>query len=148
MRGRCEVLSVIHFMNLHDLLYEFNGNGHQQIVRVAQQQRTETRASKEGLPLKTITLQVFVRSIYQGVILSYTALQEEIDASFFADQQKAKLQYDKAWDNMQRVRREICVAIREAGHEPRPGVIDLFDAKPIAGEPWPLSERPSEPLSE
>lgn len=30
--------------------------------------------------------------------------------------------------------------IRAAGHEPRPGIIDLGGVQPVVGEQWPLSE--------
>lgn len=130
---------VIHFTNLTDLLAELEGYG-PQAVRVTTLQRSE---SKNGqFPYTLITISVDVRAFaYNGAILSYRPMQEEIRCDITTDRDQINKKYDQAWQDAQAVRLSIYGAIREAGHNPRPGIIDLGEAQPILGEKWLLGEK-------
>lgn len=130
------MLPVIHFSTLSELLDEFNGE-RREIVRVSHHQRSETK-SGHGVPYTLITIQVYVRALYQGAILSYVAMSTEIRGGPMFDHGKAE--YDAAWEDAQKVRTALVATIRAAGHEPRPGIIDLGGVQPVVGEQWPLSE--------
>lgn len=134
------MLPVIHFTKLSELLNEFKFYGDvRQIVRVGHSQRTET---KSGLvdSLTVYTIQVFARAIHHGAILSYTAMSESISHSVLSNPAESKAKYDQAWEDVAKVKTGLFVAIREAGHEYRDGIIDLGECTPIVGEQWPLSE--------
>ena len=129
------MLPVIHFSTLGELLDEFRVHVHgdkHQIVRVATQQRSETKPG--SLPYTLITIQVYARSIHQGAILSYVAMSEEIRIGPMFDRAEGKAKYDAAWLDADLVSASLRAEIRAAGHEPRPGIIDLGGAQPMVGQ--------------
>lgn len=132
------MLPVIHFSTLSELLDEFNGE-RREIVRVSHHQRTETKPGRPA-PYTVLTIQVNVRALYQGAILSYVAFSQEIRDGILYNRDEARAKYEAAWDAAQKVKWAICAEIRAAGHEPRPGIIDLGGVQPVVGEQWPLSE--------
>lgn len=131
------MLPVIHFSTLSELLDEFNGE-RREIVRVSHHQRTETKPGR-GVPYTVVTIQVHVRAIHQGAILSYVAFSKEIRDTLF-EQHEARDKYEAFCDAAQKVKWALCAEIVAAGHEPRPGIIDLGGVQPVVGEQWPLSE--------
>lgn len=134
-------IPVIHFTTLADLLAELDLCRH--VVRVAASQRTESREG--AIPSRLYSIVVDVRALSHGAILSYRAMQEEIQVDFASNRKAIVQQYAKAWDDAIKVRTAICAVIANAGHDARPGIIDLGiidlgNVQPITGEQWPLSE--------
>lgn len=132
---------VIHFEKLSDLLSEFGGlepvNG--QIVRIAIQQRSETRNTAWGNE-KVITLQCFVRALHNGAILSYVPFEETITIDAFCDKEERRRQYEVTWEQLKLTREQITDMVIDSGHTPRPGVLDLGAVQPVAGQRWKLLE--------
>ncbi|MGD9729258.1 MAG: hypothetical protein AB7V39_23185, partial [Nitrospiraceae bacterium] len=126
---------------LSDLLEEFEGlhPTFNQTIRVAIQQRTETRNNAIGGE-KVITLYCFVRSLHNGAIFSYVPFEEIIKIDIYTDKEKGRQLYEMAWEQLQVTREQIIQAIIDAGHTPRPGVLDLGAVQPVAGHRWKIIE--------
>lgn len=133
------MVPVIHFGTLSELLAEFEGEG-RQIVRVYHKQQTETRTTKDGIPFSHVIYEVHVRAWHRNFTLSYTPMMTRVELGPFVDEVKARARCKQVTEEARRVRMGVCVAIRAAGHEARPGLIDLGGVQPVVGEPWPLSE--------
>lgn len=131
------MLPVIHFGTLEELLGEFVGDK-RQVVRVSQQQHTETKSGQYGLVTTTITVQVFCRAIHNGAILSYVAMSEKIERDFMSDKEETRAKYDEAWKLLEEIKVGVWRAIEEAGLTPRPGIIDLNGVAPVVGDRWTL----------
>lgn len=133
------MLPVIHFSTLEELLDEFRFFGsRKQIVRVAAQQRSETKPG--SVPYTLITVQVYARAIHQGAILSYVAMSEEIRIGPMFDRAEGKAKYDATWLDADLACASLRAEIRSAGHEAMPGVIDLGGVQPMVGQKWAASE--------
>lgn len=135
------MIPVIHFEKLIDLLSEFDGVHpvQAQTIRVAIQQRTETRTNALGGE-KIITLQCFVRAMFNGAILSYVPFEEIIKIDAYCGKEERRKQYEAAWEQLTLTRDQIWDVIIDSGHIPRPGVLDLGDVLPVAGQRWQMIE--------
>ena len=130
-------IPVIHFANLTDLLAEFSGDG-RQTVRTATIQRSENKGGQ--FPHTLITISVDVRALHRGAILSYLAMQEEVRYDLVSNRAVTDQKYKQVWDDAVKTLVAICATIHDAGHDARPGIIDLGDVQPVLGQQWPLSE--------
>lgn len=133
------MLPVIHFECLADLLDEFADGWPKQTVRVAVQQRTETRTTTYGEE-KHITLNVFVRAIHNGSILSYVPFDKTIRITPFTDDNETRQQYKAAWAQVQEIRKQLTQIILDHGHTPRPGILDMGAVLPVPGHRWKLAD--------
>lgn len=130
-------IPVIHFTTLADLLAELTTE-FRHVIRVAISQRTESRNG--NFPTTVVNIAVDVRTLHYDTILSYRAMQEEIRRDLTSDRAEINRRYNQAWNDANIVRTAVCAAIYDAGHDARPGIIDLGNVQPITGEQWPLSE--------
>lgn len=126
---------VIHFSTLKDLLDEFGYAS--ATVRVSTGQRTETKAGAH-FPRKIMTIAVYVRGLSNGCILSYMPFSESIEISVMTQHESPSPQqrYEAAWREAELVATDLRAAIARAGHEPRPGTLDLGGVEPVMGEKW------------
>jgi hypothetical protein len=125
---------VVHFNSLADLVAELaprHGAGICPPVRVTVTQRTAQRGT---MPVYTVTVAADVRVFCAGIILSYRAWSETFEM-FRGDTERAKLR-DNAWTEAIVVADDIRDVLVQLGHVVRPGVLDMGDVDPVAGEPW------------
>ncbi|MCE7982519.1 MAG: hypothetical protein DYG89_15110 [Caldilinea sp. CFX5] len=132
---------VIHFETLADLLTEYldTPESWRPIIRVAMQQRAETRNGAYG-GSKSYTINVFVRAVHEGQILSYVAYDQKLAIDALSDKEKVRTDYDLYWRQAKAVKEEIIAYLNHEGYEVRSGILDMGSTQPVPGERWQLAQ--------
>lgn len=134
-------MPVIHFNLLTDLLAEYLDipDRCRPIIRVALQQQVEAVNSAYG-GSKRYTINVFVRAIHEGQILSYVAYTQTLAIDVLTDKAKMRSDYDLSLRQAKATKEEIAASLRDAGYVVRSGVLDMGNVDPMPGERWQLSQ--------
>lgn len=132
---------VVHFDTLADLLAEYSDTALEPapVIRVALQQRIETLSNAYG-GTKRYVINVFVRAVHEGQILSHVAYDETLTIDVLCDKAKVRADYDLAWRQAKATKDEIIEHLRYEGYDVRSGVLDMGTVQPIAGARWQLSQ--------
>jgi len=123
-------MGVIHFGDLDEMLNELQSG---QTVRVAVLDVTERAFNKYGV--RRAAIGVHVRAFASEHILSYyipvAALQ--IVGGVPHREHGQFQEYSEAWDKANCRAEQVKAYLTQQGFEVRPGVIDLGNARPLAG---------------
>lgn len=126
---------IIHFTKLTDLLEEIAPHG-SHTVRISTAQR---RVATGGpVPRTEVAVSVLVQVIASGTLLVYVPMTKRIvfgQANHDVDSQR---RLNGAWRQAELIKRSVTKLVTEAGHSPRPGIIDMGAIEPVQGEQWPL----------
>lgn len=132
---------VIYFDTLADLLSEYSDTALEPapVIRVALQQRIETLSNAYG-GTKRYVINVFVRAVHEGQILSHVAYDETLTIDVLCDKAKLRADYELAWRQAKATKESIADHLRYEGYDVRAGVIDMGTVQPIGGERWTLPQ--------
>ncbi len=122
-------MGIIHFADLDEMLAELSDG---QIVRVSVLDVTEGTAEKYGIRLASIG--VHVRAFNDdGHVLSCYIPVKRLQVIGRVPPAAQRGEYDSAWNDAENEAARVRAYLTQRGFEVRPGVIDLGDARPMAG---------------
>ena len=120
-------MGVIHFRDLDDLVAELEPG---QVVRVDMLQITEG-TFRPRLDVDIVGIGVHVRAFNaDGHILSCYIPVARVQMMGHTPLDKG---YDEAWERAEGLAKRVVGYLADRGFDPRPGLIDLGDARPLAG---------------
>lgn len=127
---------IIHFTKLNDLLDEINPHGCHTVRISAAQKRITTNGP---VPRTEVAVTVLVQTITNGTILVYVPMHKRIVFSPSYHEVDSRRRYDTAWKRAELIKGGIAKLVTDAGHSPRPGIIDMGATEPLQGEQWPIN---------
>lgn len=132
---------IIHFTKMSDLLDEINPHG-RHIVRISASQKRITHNGT--IPRTEVTVRVLVQALHEGAILVYVPLLERITYSPSYHEADSQRRYNAAWRLAESAKVGIEKIVSDAGHQPRPGIIDLGNVEPVLGRKWQMGSEEEE----
>lgn len=132
---------IIHFTKLSDLLDEITPHGCHAVRINASQKRVTINGT---IPRMDVTVTVMVQAMHDGAVLVFTPLMKRISFGSIHHEVDSRRRHTAAWNRAEAIKAIITKAVSDAGHTPRPGIIDMGGVEPLLGEEYLIDSEEEE----